>query len=104
MSGALQLTETEQASGNLDREDKDLCELAVVTDSEDDGQEDLSVKKMFIRRSSPQVIINRNGSRHIAPIDIVRSKVGRAEIQRQQSNTAKEEKPAHDPNSNRKES
>ena len=35
------------------------------------------------RKASPVIVINKNGSRYIAPIDIVRSAAGRAEILRQ---------------------
>lgn len=42
-----------------------------------------SMKKAL--RGSPAITINQNGSRYIAPIDIVRSEVGRAEILRQRS-------------------
>lgn len=51
-----------------------------------DNEEEMAVKKMLIRRhASPSITINRNGSRYIAPIDIVRSEAGRAEILRQRS-------------------
>jgi hypothetical protein len=36
-------------------------------------------------RSAPNVIINRNGSRYVSPIDIVRSAAGRREILRQRT-------------------
>jgi hypothetical protein len=49
--------------------------------------EEETIVKRFVKRNaaSPSIVINRNGSRYIAPIDIVRSKVGRAEILKQTS-------------------
>lgn len=56
-------------------------------------EEDDSMRKLYSRRlGSPPILINRNGSRFISPIDIVRSKAGREEIQRQQRPTEKDEK------------
>lgn len=59
-------------------------ELELATGDPEDDEEDISVRRIIVRRTSPPITINRSGSRYIAPIDIVRSKAGRAEIQRQQ--------------------
>jgi len=77
--------------------ERELEELA-GRDREDD-EEDISVRRIIVRRTSPPITVNRNGSRYIAPIDIVRSKPGRAEIQRQQRPPANEEKPSRDDSS-----
>ena len=50
-------------------------------------EEELAVKRTLLKkqRTSPYILINRNGSRFIMPIDIVRSKLGREEILKQTS-------------------
>lgn len=40
----------------------------------------MSDYKSYERTASPHTIINSNGSRYTAPIDILRSEAGRAEI------------------------
>jgi hypothetical protein len=60
---------------------------AIVLDEED------FVKKMYLRRlASPRIIINKNGSRFISPLEIVRSDAGRAEIARQRRPSSSSEK------------
>src|SRR4051812_2164303 len=57
------------------------CEL----ESRDLDDKEKTMKHILRRNASPSIVINRNGSRFIAPIEIVRSEAGRAEIQRQRS-------------------
>jgi hypothetical protein len=77
-------------------------------DTLDENEKETVMKLKFRRPASPSILINRNGSRYISPLDIVRSKAGRAEILRQsQSQTQSQtqsgdsqrngaSKPAHD--------
>jgi hypothetical protein len=73
-------------------------------DTLDENEKETVMKLKFRRPASPSILINRNGSRYISPLDIVRSKAGRAEILRQsQSQTQSGDsqrngasKPAHD--------
>ncbi len=55
----------------------------------------MSNYKSYDRTDSPVTVINRNGSRYTAPIDILRSESGRAEIMRQRSREAVTRETAH---------
>lgn len=48
----------------------------------------MSNYKSYERTASPTTVINPNGSRYTAPIDILRSEAGRAEIMRHRSDQA----------------
>lgn len=60
------------------------------------SEEEIAVKRMLLKkqRTSPYTVINRNGSRYTPPIDIVRSKLGRAEILKQTSQNERTSPPA----------
>ena len=84
----------------------DLSEEETPPIETGDNEEEITVRKMLIKRhGSPSITVNRNGSRYIPPIEIVRSEAGRAEILRQRSqgehaqqqDKSQEQKPAIDP-------
>lgn len=74
--------------------ERDRCQdESEETEELNETEEGTSMKKLYSRRlGSAPITINRNGSRFISPLDIVRSKAGRAEIQRQQRPPEKDDK------------